>query len=101
MSTSLERQIKRRRKMGNGKMRVPAIGGAPQQQAFDITQAIWRSCSCGHGIFEKLYRLGTISKLAAGNRTGQDLNVELPARYLCRSCGKELGKAVKAEEGKQ
>jgi hypothetical protein len=62
-----------------------------QQAPIDPSQAVKKVCPCGHDIFEKVCRLGIISKLAPGNRTGGDVNVEYWT-YLCKSCGAELVK---------
>lgn len=70
-------------------MAVPRIG-AKQEAPVDITQAQKRACPCGCDLFDKALRIGFVSKLAAGNRTGQDLNVEA-AVYVCRKCGAVLG----------
>ena len=91
MTTSLKRQIKRRNNMNNKvAMRVPAIGGNPSQPAFDVKEAVQQACICGNNMFDKQYRVGFISEIAAGNRTGQKINVEYPT-YVCLSCGLELG----------
>ena len=73
-------------------MMVPNIGA--QQQAVDITQSQRRVCKCGCEFFVKVSRLGTVSKMASRNRTGQDIIVEFPA-YVCRDCGAEFGKEGK------
>ena len=63
-----------------------------QQLPIDPSQAVRKTCQqCGGEIFEKVCRLGIISKLAPGNRTGGDVNVELHM-YLCKACGAELVK---------
>lgn len=68
-------------------MNVPAIGG--QQALFDVRQTAWRQCDCGSELFDKVNRVGMISKMAIGNRTGKDIPIESIA-YVCRTCGKEL-----------
>lgn len=69
-------------------MMVPNLG-AKQQSPIDITQASRRVCECGGEYFDKVMRLGVVSKMASGNRTGQDVIVELYC-YLCRKCGVEF-----------
>lgn len=81
--------------MGNGKnvipMMVPKVG---QQQPFDISQAIQRQCvKCKGETFDKAFRLGIISPMAPGNKTGQEVRVEYQT-YLCRACGHEFGAAL-------
>uniref|UniRef100_A0A6H1ZCW9 Uncharacterized protein n=1 Tax=viral metagenome TaxID=1070528 RepID=A0A6H1ZCW9_9ZZZZ len=100
MSTSLKRQIERKNRMNNKvTMRVPAIGGNPSQPAFDIREAVQQACICGNNMFDKQYRIGFISEIAAGNRTGQKINVEYPT-YVCLGCGLELehGKQMKIKQ---
>lgn len=75
---------------GGEEMNVPRIGGQPMQ--VDFRQAQQRKCPCGCDTFDKAFKVGFVSKLAAGNRTGQDINVE-GAVYVCRACGAELGAA--------
>ena len=81
----------RREKVMNNKipMAVPNLG--KQQLPFDITQAIGQSCQCGSDLFEKVLRLKSVSKLAPGNTSGQDVMIEFAA-YVCWKCGTELGK---------
>ena len=74
-------------------MRVPGIGKA-QQQPFDISQSVQKGCNaCGSELFDKVFRIGIISKLAPGNTLNQDITVEHPI-YVCRKCEWELGKEV-------
>jgi len=70
-------------------MVVPNLG--KQQLPFDMTQAIGQACQCGGDLFDKVMRLKSVSKLAPGNKSGQDVMIEF-AVYVCRACGKELGK---------
>ena len=73
-------------------MMVPKAGG--QQQMFDLSEAIPKVCDkCKGEHFDKVYRLGMISKMASRNKTGQDVRVEYQT-YLCRSCGHEFGVPV-------
>lgn len=72
---------------------VPAIGGG-QQPPFDLKQAEKKICeACKSEIFEKVYRMGMISKFASGNKTQIDVMVEYPI-YVCRECGWEFGAEV-------
>jgi len=75
--------------MKSGKMipmSVPAIG----QQQYDIRQAMPKRCECGGELFDKAVRVGMISRMALGNRTGMDIIAETPVGYVCRDCGKIL-----------
>jgi hypothetical protein len=58
------------------------------QQPFDVSQAVQTKCECGHELFDKVWRLGTISSMATRNITGKNIIVEYPV-YVCRECGKE------------
>ena len=70
---------------------VPNVG-AGQQLPFDITQAERQVCKeCKSEFFDKVYRLGMISRFASGNTTNQEIKVEYPT-YVCRECGWEMGK---------
>ena len=70
-------------------MAVPAIG-AGQQLPFGIKQAERKVCkACGWEIFDKVYRMGMISKFAQGNKTQMDVTIEYPL-YVCRACGLEF-----------
>jgi len=74
-------------------MTVPGIGGG-QKQSFDISQAEPKRCAvCGSEFFDEVYRIGIISKFAAGNTLNQDLQVKF-VTYLCHQCGHEFGKPV-------
>lgn len=78
-------------------MSVPKIGGQ-QQQPFDISEAVPKSCEqCGGAVFDQAVKLGLISKLSAKNRTGQDVLVKFEV-YLCRDCGHEYGQAVETKQ---
>lgn len=78
-------------------MTVPAIG-AGQQLPFDIKQAERKVCKdCGWEIFDKVYRVGIISKFAEGNKTQMDVTIEY-AIYICRACGWEFGSEVKKKQ---
>ena len=70
-------------------LQVPNVGA--QTLPVDITQASRRVCSCGSELFDKTFRVGIVSRLASGNRTGQDVAIEMPT-YVCFKCGIELGK---------
>lgn len=73
-------------------MAVPAIGGTQQQGPFDISQAQPKGClGCGGGLFDLVYRIGIISAMAPGNKTGQNVTVKYEV-FLCHKCGLELGK---------
>jgi hypothetical protein len=76
----------------------PNVGRIPlqaiqtkQQPQFDLSQAVKKACPCGHEFFNKVFRIGIISKLAPGNKLNQDITVEYPS-YVCQSCGVEFGK---------
>ena len=74
--------------MKSGKMipmSVPAIG----QQQFDIRQAVPRQCECGSELFDKAVKVGMVSRMAVGNRTGMDIVAETNV-YVCRDCEKIL-----------
>jgi hypothetical protein len=72
-----------------------------QQIQLDLSQAVPKKCgACDSEFFDKVCRMAVISKLAAGNPTGQDIPVEFPA-YLCRQCGVEFGKPVGEMNGKE
>jgi hypothetical protein len=88
-------EARRRRMMGNGKnvipMMVPRIG---EQQPFDISQAVQKQCAkCKGDYFDKVFRIGMISPMAPGNKTGQEIRVEYQT-YLCRLCGREFGAPI-------
>ncbi len=71
-------------------MRVPAIGQQPPQ--VDISQSIPIKCkACSHNQFEQAFRLGAVSRMAPGNKTGQDLMVRHEI-FICINCGVEAGK---------
>jgi hypothetical protein len=71
---------------------VPRIGG--QQQPFDIREAVQKQCEkCSGEIFDKAFRLGLISPMAPGNKTGQEVLVEYQT-YICRACRHEFGAAL-------
>lgn len=71
---------------------IPAIGGAQQQVPFDISQARQQNClGCKSNLFDLAYRVGIISSMAPGNKTGQNVTVKYEA-YICHECGLELGK---------
>ncbi|MCK4828801.1 hypothetical protein KA005_74440 [bacterium] len=80
--------------MSNKKRRIPipiTHIGKSQQQPFDISEAISKSCEqCGGAVFDQAVKLGLISKLSSKNRTGQDVLVKFEV-YLCRNCGHEYG----------
>lgn len=70
-------------------MTVPGIGGS-QQLPFDLKQAERKNCNaCDSELFDKVYRIGIISKFASGNKTKMDVTVEYPI-YICRKCGLEF-----------
>lgn len=74
-------------------MTVPGIGGGQQLQ-FDVSQAERKVCkACSWEIFDKVYRIGMISKFAPGNKTQMDIPVEYPV-YVCRACGWEFNTEV-------
>ena len=79
-------------------MAVPGIGGG-QQLPFDVKQAERKVCNaCKSEFFDKVYRMGMISKFAKANTTQMDVTVEYPA-YVCRACGWEFN--VEIPEQKQ
>lgn len=64
------------------------------QQPFDIADAVPRRCEkCQGEYYDKVLRLGIISKIAPSNKTGQDVRIEFNT-YLCRKCGHEFGVPV-------
>lgn len=69
-------------------MPVPKIGNN-SQKLFDPTQAVQLNCECGSEYFDKVFKIGTISKLAPGNKSNQTIVLELPI-YICHECSKEL-----------
>lgn len=64
-------------------------GNQQQQQMFDINEALQKQCECGSKYFEKVFKVGLISKLAPNNKLQQDITIEVPI-YVCHNCGKEL-----------
>lgn len=85
----------RKGKPMNGKNVLPM--GMPRggmQQPFDIAEAVPKKCEkCQGEFYDKVLRLGIISKIAPGNKTGQDVRIEFNT-YLCRKCGHEFGVPV-------
>ena len=74
-------------------MLVPDISGG-QQQPYNIKEAISRKClKCGHELFDMAIRLGHISKMSPGNRSGQDILVKYES-YVCRKCEWEYGTPI-------
>ncbi len=70
-------------------MMVPRVGG--QQQPLDISKAVLQQCAqCGGSHFDKVFKIGLISPMAARNLTRQEIRVEYQT-YLCRACGHEFG----------
>jgi hypothetical protein len=90
-------EARRRAMMGNGiPMMVPKVG---QQQPFDIREAVGKKCEkCSSVNFDKVFKLGIISSIAPGNKTGQDVRVEFQT-YLCRGCGHEFGAPIEIHNG--
>jgi len=70
-------------------MSVPAIGNGHQQPMFDVSQSVPKKCECGSEHFEKVFRVGLVSKLAPGNKMQQDIIIEIPV-YICHNCGNEM-----------
>jgi hypothetical protein len=62
-----------------------------KQVQLDLSQAERKVCPCGHEYFEKVFRMGMISKLAPSNPLNIDIPVEYPT-YICKGCGLEFGK---------
>ncbi|RJR46045.1 MAG: hypothetical protein C4576_11495 [Desulfobacteraceae bacterium] len=87
MSSRARKQTKRRMEKMN---RIP-------QQMVDPRQATEIVCPCGSVLFDKAYKLGHISKLAAGNLTGKDLTIHIEV-YVCRKCGAGAMTDVKLPE---
>lgn len=76
----------------SNKIPMPAPLMGTLSQPFDVTQAQRKACGqCGGELFDKAYKMGVISRMASGNRTGQDITVEYPC-YVCSNCGIEFGK---------
>lgn len=71
---------------------ISMIGGAPQHQMpFDVTQAQPKGClGCGSELFNLAYRIGLISAIAPGNRTGKDVTVKYET-FICQNCSLEFG----------
>lgn len=87
---------RRRRIMEQGRIPIPIRNIGGQQQPFDISQAVQKQCvKCKGEHFDKAFRLGLISPMAPGNKTGQEVRVEYQT-YLCRACGHEFGAALPA-----
>ena len=63
---------------------VPLVGQA--QPPIDVTQASVRVCACGSNVFDQAFTLGMVSRMASGNKTGQDVLVQMPV-FVCRECG--------------
>ena len=95
MSNKLEKHFQKRRNKMNQQpgmaipMSVPNLG---QQKGpgIDINEAIWKTCTCENDFFDKVYRVGHVSKMASKNTTGQDVAVEMPV-YICHKCGMQIG----------
>ena len=76
-------------------VQIPQIG--QQQPQFDPSQAVPKTCEqCGKSFFTQVFRLGTISAIAPGNRTNRQILVPVPV-FVCEACGWEFG--TKVEEG--
>jgi len=75
-----------------GRIALQAIQ-TKQQPQFDLSQAVKKACPCGHEFFDKVFRVGIISKLALGNKLNHDITVEYP-NYVCSACGLEFGKDI-------
>ena len=70
-------------------MNVPTVGQSNLLQ-FDPNTAIEQKCkACDCKIFTKSFVIKRISRLANGNKTDKDINLEIPV-YHCRICGEEL-----------
>jgi len=70
-----------------------------QQLPFDVSQAIKKACDiCNCELFDKVFRVGIISKFALLNRLDHDITIEYPT-YVCRKCEQEFNvKDIKPEE---
>jgi hypothetical protein len=85
---------RRRRLMEQGRIPIPIRNIGGQQQPFDISEAVPKQCvKCQGEHFDKAFRLGLISPMAARNLTQQEVRVEYQT-YLCRACGHEFGQPV-------
>lgn len=79
-------------------MHVPAIGGAPNQAPFDISQAQPKMClGCQSEFFDLVYKVGKISSMAPGNKTGKDVTVKYEV-FICLECGLEIDKEPKVKQ---
>ena len=84
-------------KKGNNQPKIPTsmipnLGGAQQQQMFDLSEATMKICNgCKSEFFDKVFRMGVISQFASKNLLKKDIPVEFTA-HLCRDCGLEFGK---------
>jgi len=63
-------------------------------QPFDVSQAQRKTCICGCELYEKVFKMGLVSRLASRNTLNQDITVEYPM-YVCRECGTEFNTGVK------
>lgn len=93
-------------KFKNIPMRVPRIGGNNQPPTVDVSQAVQKKCTnkirmdiplgstlkdtyeCECEYFDMVFKIYSISKLAPGNTTNQDIVKGIPV-YLCHKCGQE------------
>lgn len=78
--------------MGNRiPMRVPAIGGTPQQIQLDQNDTIEKRCeACDGQLFDMAYRYRILPSISLKNPTGKDMAIKFEA-FVCRACGHELG----------
>jgi len=71
---------------------------APQQQPFDVSEAVPKNCEqCGGKVFDLAFKLMVISHLSPKNNTGQDVLVKAEA-FLCHECGHEFGQVVETKD---
>jgi hypothetical protein len=80
---------------------MPFKPGNNGQQMYDPAQAVPKLCPCGCDRFAMIFKIAMVSRLAPGNKTGQDLFISMPV-YACVNCGKLLSAVeAKPETGEQ
>lgn len=87
--------------MGKGQRnRMTRVGQAPNPavtQMININEAVPLKCAwCDDEFFLEAFRLGTVSRLAASNKTGVDVRIKIET-FRCMKCGQEAGTAPKPD----
>lgn len=78
-------------------MRAPGVGGVPGQIQIDANDTIEKHCeACDGQLFDLAYRYRILPSVSVKNPTGKDMPIKFET-YMCRTCGHELGKAVKTD----